>query len=176
MTFSRTMRASSLRQEVQSIPLLAYFLTVGTLLTALMLLVNVALEPSKPERPQPAVADIGAASPKPRISTGSAHDTGSTAPVAPSAQAEHAKPTTTTSTLTQSAQEQLSGSGEAEPKPLTRAKPKKSTARKPMGGRNADAVWRNDRGDAGYSSYAQKLARPPAVQGTSPAEGTLGPH
>jgi len=169
------MRASSLRQEVQSIPLLAYFLTVGTLLTALMLLVNVALEPSKPERPQPTVADISTGFPKPRISTGSAHDTGSTAPVAPSAQAEHAKPTTT-STLTQSAQEQPSSSGEVEPKPVTRAKPKKSTARKPMGGRNADAVWRNDHGDAGYSSYAQKPTRPPAVQGSSLAEGTLGPH
>jgi hypothetical protein len=176
VTFSRTMRASSLRQEVKSIPLLAYFLTVGALLTALVLLVNVVLEPSKPERPQPAVADISTGSKKPRISTGSAHDTGSTTPVAPPAQAEHAKPPTSTSTLTQSAQEQPSSSSEAEPKPLTRAKPKKSTAQKPMGGRNADAAWRNDRGDAGYSSYAQKPARLPAAQGTSPAEGTLGPH
>jgi hypothetical protein len=170
------MRASSLRQEVKSIPLLAYFLTVGALLTALVLLVNVVLEPSKPEKPQPAVAAISTGSPKPRITTGSAQYTGSTRPVAPSAQAEHAKPTTTTSTLRQSAQEQPSGSGEAEPKPLTRAKPKKSTAQKPKGGRNADAVWRNDRGDAGYSSYAQKPAQPPTVRGTSPAEGTLGPH
>jgi len=111
------------------------------------------------------------------MTTGAAQDPVAIAPMAPAAQAQHALPATTTSPLTQSAQEQPSGSGEVEPKLLPRTKPKKSTAQKPVRGRNADAAPRNDHGDAGSSSYAQERpAWPRAAQGSSPAEGTLGPH
>ena len=83
----RTMRESSLWQEVTSIPLQAYFLTVGALLTALLLLVNLMLDPSKPESPQPAITDLSKSSGTARTTTGSAQVARSIAPVAPAAQA-----------------------------------------------------------------------------------------
>jgi hypothetical protein len=170
------MRGRSLWQEQTSLPLLAYFMTVGALLTALLLLVNFMLAPIKPESSQP-VARVETSFPQPRMTMGAAQDPGRIAAVAPAAQAQHALPATTTSPLTQSAQEQSSGSGEMEPKLLPRAKPKKSTAQKPVRGWKADAASRNDQGDAGSSNYAQERpALPRAAQGSSPAEGTLGPH
>jgi hypothetical protein len=126
------MRESSLWQEVRSIPLQAYFLTVGALLTALWLL-NLMLDPSRPEsRPQPAITDLSKSSGTARTTTGSAP---------------------TTPTLVQSGEEQPASGGAAEANPSTRAKPKKSTGQKSARG--------NDRADAGNSSYArQKPAWP----------------
>ena len=156
------MRESSLWQEVTSIPLQAYFLTVGALLTALLLLVNLMLDPSKPESPQPAITDLSKSSGTARTTTGSAQVARSIAPIAPAAQAQSELPTTPT--LAQSGEEQPASGGAAEANPSTRAKPKKSTGQKSTRG--------NDRADAGYSSYAQQKPAWP----TSPAEGTLGPH
>jgi hypothetical protein len=158
----RAMRESSLWQEVTSIPLQAYSLTVGALLAALLLLFNLMLDPSKPESLQPAITDLSKSSGTARTTTGSAQVARSIAPVAPAAQARPELPTTPT--LAQSAEEQPGSGGAAEAKPLTRAKPKKSTGQKSTRGK--------DRADAGYSSYAQQKPAWP----TSPAEGTLGPH
>jgi len=158
----RTTRESSLWQEVTSIPLQAYFLTVGALLTALLLLVNLMLDPSKPESPQPAITDLSKSSGTARTTTGSAQVARSIAPVAPAAQARSELPATPT--LAQSGEEQPASGGAAEANPSTRAKPKKSTGQKSTRG--------NNRADAGYSSYAQQKPAWP----TSPAEGTLGPH
>ena len=159
----RTTRESSLWQEVTSIPLQAYFLTVGALLTALLLLVK--LDPIKPEGPQPpqrAITDLSKSSGTARTTTGSAQVARSIAPVAPAAQARSELPATPT--LAQSGEEQPASGGAAEANPSTRAKPKKSTGQKSTPG--------NNRADAGYSSYAQQKPAWP----TSPAEGTLGPH
>jgi hypothetical protein len=155
------MRESSLWQEVTCIPLQAYFLTVGALLMALLLLVNM-LDPSKPESPQPAITDLSKSLGTARTTTGSAQVAHSISPVAFGAQARPELPTTPT--LAQSVEEQPASGGAAEANPSTRAKSKKSTAQKSTRG--------NDRPDAGYSSYAQQKPAWP----TSPAEGTLGPH
>jgi len=52
------MRGRSVWQEEKSIPLRAYFITVGALLTALLLLVNFMLAPGKLESSQPVVARV----------------------------------------------------------------------------------------------------------------------
>ena len=162
MIVRRSMRESSLWREVRSIPLQAYFLTVGALLTALLLLFNLMLDPSKPESPQPAITDLSKSSGTARTTTGSAQVGRSITPVAPAAQAR--PELSTTPTLTQSVEEQPASGGAAEGNPSTGAKPKKSTGQKSTRGK--------DRTDAGYSSYAQQKPAWP----TSPAEGTLGPH
>jgi len=155
------MRETSLWQEVTSIPLQAYFLTIGALLTALWLLVNFVLDPSKPASPQPAMTDLSKSSGTARTTTGSAPAARSIAPVALPARAGSELPTTPT--LAEAAEEQPASGGAAEANPSTRAKPKKSTGQKSTRG--------NDRAHAGYSSYAQQSPWP-----TSRAEGTLGPH
>jgi hypothetical protein len=155
------MRESSLRREVTSIPLQAYFLTVGALLTAPLLLFNLMPDPSKPESPQPAITDLSKSSGTARTTTGSAQVARSIAPVAPAAQARPELPTTPK--LAQSVEEQPA-SGAAEGSPSTRAKPKKRTGQK--------STRANDRADRGRSSYAQQKPAWP----TSLAEGTLGPH
>src|SRR5262245_3191735 len=154
------MRETSLWQEVTSIPLPAYFLTIGALLTALWLLVNFVLDPSKPASPQPAMTDLSKSSGTARTTTGSAPAARSIAPVALPARAGSELPTTPT--LAEAAEEQPASGGAAEANPSTRAKPKKSGQKSTRG---------NDRAHAAYSSYAQRNPWP-----TSPAEGTLGPH
>jgi hypothetical protein len=63
-----------------SIPLRAYFVTVGPTLLALLLLLNLVLEPSKPDNPSPAEAGLAAAVLKraatPRWTTGSSQTSG----------------------------------------------------------------------------------------------------
>jgi len=157
----RIMRETSLWQEVTSIPLQAYFLTIGALLTALWLLVNFVLDPSKPESPQPAMTDLSKSSGTARTTTGSAPAARSIALVALGTRARSELPTTPT--LAESGEEQPASGGAAEANRSTRAKPKKSTGQKSTRG--------NDRAHAGYSSYAQQSPWP-----TSRAEGTLGPH
>jgi hypothetical protein len=66
MIVRRTMRESSLWQEVTAIPLQAYFLTIGALLTALLLLFNLMLDPSKSESPQPLPTSARARAPRGR--------------------------------------------------------------------------------------------------------------
>ena len=82
MVVRRTMRETSLWQEVTSIPLQAYFVTIGALLTALWLLVNFVLDPSKRESPQPAMSDLSKSWGTARTTTGSVPATRSIAPVA----------------------------------------------------------------------------------------------
>src|SRR5262245_41430381 len=90
------MRETSLWQEVTSIPLQAYFLTIGALLTALWLLVNFVLDPSKPESPQPAMTDLSKSWGTARTTTGSVPAARSIAPVALAARAPSELPTTPT--------------------------------------------------------------------------------
>jgi hypothetical protein len=162
MIVRRTMRESSLWQEVTAIPLQAYFLTIGALLTALLVLFNLELDPSKSESPQPAITDLSKGSGTARTTTGSAQVARRVAHVPPAAQARPELPTTPA--LTQSGVEQPASDGAAEANPSTRVKPKKSTGQKSTRGK--------DRADPEYSSYAQQKPAWP----TSPAEGTLGPH
>jgi hypothetical protein len=150
-------------------PLLAYFVTVGTVLTALLLLVNVMLEPSKPETLTPAAAGVAASLPKPRITTGSAQP--SLAPTARAGEDRPPLPTATMETSVQPAQAQPSSREEAERKSFTRSKPKGKTAKSRARGRNADDVRRRYRDDSGYASRAQQWPTR-----SYSAEGTLGPH
>ena len=155
----RITRETSLWREVTSIPLQAYFVTIGALLTALLLLVNFVLDPSKPESPQPAMTDLSNSSGTARTTTGTAQAARSIALVALGTRAQPELPTTPT--LAESGEEQPATGAAAEAKP--RAKPKKSTGQK--------STRANDRAHAGYSTYAQQSPWP-----TKPAEGTLGPH
>jgi hypothetical protein len=150
-------------------PLLAYFVTVGTVLTALLLLVNVMLEPSKPETPKPAAAGVATSLPKPRMTTGSAQP--SLAPTARAGEDGHPLPKATMETLVQPVQSQPLSQDEAKRKSFTSTTPKGKSMKPRARGRNANDVRRRYRDDSGYSSRAQGWP----TQSFS-AEGTLGPH
>jgi hypothetical protein len=146
-------------------PLLTYFITIGGVLTALLLLVDLMLGPSKPERPSKPESSTQAATgvetslPKPRITTGYMPSTAAPAPTAPTAEARREPAETGSSAQSAS---QPASSGEAERKLLATAKPKS--------GRKATTAGRAYPGSA-YSSYAQEPRN-----WRSSAEGTLGPH
>jgi hypothetical protein len=150
-------------------PLLAYFVTVGAALTALLLLVNVMLEPSKPERPKPAAAGVATSLPKPRVTTGSAQP--SLAPTARAGEDRPPLPTATRETLVQPVLAQPLSQDEAKRKSFTSTAPKGKTVKPRARGRNADDVRRRYRDDSGYSSRAQEWPTR-----SYSAEGTLGPH
>jgi len=153
-------------QERNYMPLLTYFITIGGVLTALLLLVDLMLGPSKPERPSKPESSTQAATgvetslPKPRMTTGYMPSTAALAPTAPAAEARR-EPAETTGSSAQPASQPAS-SGEAERKSLATAKPKS--------GRKATMAGRAYRGSA-YSRYAQEPRN-----WRSSAEGTLGPH
>jgi hypothetical protein len=157
-------------QERVSMPLLSYFVTVGGVLTTLLLLVNLMLEPSKPESSTHAATGLETSLRKPRATT-SLTTTGYTqgtvmqgtvgiAPTALGAEAQH-ESLEVTGSSTQPAHQPSSRDG-AERKSFARTKLKS--------GRKATAGRRPYR-DAVYSSYA--LAPP---NWRSSTEGTLGPH
>jgi hypothetical protein len=157
-------------QERVSMPLLSYFATVGGVLTALLLLINLMLEPSKPESSTHAATGLETSLRKPRTTSGLTttgfmqgtvvQGTVGIAPKALGAEAQHESPEVTGSSM-QPAHQPSSRDG-AERKSFAKAKPKS--------GRKATTARRPNR-DAGYSSYA--LAPP---NWRSSAEGTLGPH
>jgi hypothetical protein len=122
-----------------TMPLRAYFVTVGPALLVLLLFLNVILEPSKPDSPSPAAAALTAAVSKntatPRLTTGSAQPNGTAFLTAPAVEPQR---------QTMSSPEPQLSTGEAEPKSVTQAKPKSKTR---------DAARRDDR--SAYSSYAR---------------------
>jgi hypothetical protein len=122
-----------------TMPLRAYFVTVGPALLALLLFLNVILEPSKPDSPSPAAAALTAAvsknTAKPRLTTGSAEPNGTAFLTAPAVEPQR---------QTMSSPEPQLSAGEAEPKLVTQAKPKSKTRA---------AARRDDR--SAYSSYAR---------------------
>jgi hypothetical protein len=157
-------------QERVSMPLLSYFATVGSVLTVLLLLVNLMLEPSKPESSTNAATGLETSLRKPRTTTGlttTGYMQGSImqgavglTEKALGAEAQH-ESSEVTGSSTQPAYQPSSRDG-AERKSFAKAKPKSA--------RKATTARRPYR-DAGYSSYA--LAPP---NWRSSAEGTLGPH
>jgi hypothetical protein len=122
-----------------TMPLRAYFVTIGPALLALLLFLNVILEPSKPDSPSPAAAALTAAvsknTAKPRLTTGSAQPNGTAFLTAPAVEPQR---------QTMSSPEPQLSTGEAEPKSVTQAKPKSKTRA---------AARRDDR--SAYSSYAR---------------------
>jgi hypothetical protein len=161
-------------QERVSMPLLAYFATIGGALTALLLLLNVMLEPSKPaskpESSAPAATGVETSLRKPRTTTGLTRTGVTTTGFMQSsvglparalgAEAHHA-PSDATGSSAQAAL-QPSRRDAAERESFTKAKPRS--------GRKA-ATGRRPYRDAGHARYAQQ---PPNWR--SSAEGTLGPH
>jgi hypothetical protein len=155
-------------QERVSMPLLSYFVTVGGALTALLLLVNLMLEPSKPESSTHAATGLETSLRKPRTTTGlttTGYTQGAvmqgTVGIAATAIGAEAQSSEVTGSATQPAPQPSSRDG-GERKSFAKAKAKS--------GRKAATARRPYR-DAGYSSYA--LAPP---NWRSSAEGTLGPH
>ena len=129
VTFSRGMRDSSVWQEVKSIPLPAYFITIGALLTAPLLLVNFVFEPSKPESSAHAA-------------TGFMQNTVGTAPTARAAGSQYASSERTGSSAQPAYQQ--SGTDEAARKSAKKAQP-----------RSGQGVIGHANRDSRYSSYAQ---------------------
>jgi hypothetical protein len=152
-------------QERVSMPLLTYFVTVGGVLMALLLLVNLMLEPIKPESSPHAATGLETSLRKPRATTGlttTRYNQGTVgiAATALGAEVQH-ESSEVTGSSTQPAHQPSSRDG-AERKSFAKAKLKS--------GRKATAGRRPYR-DAVYSNYA--LAPP---NWRSSAEGTLGPH
>jgi len=135
---TRTSRAADM-----NMPLRAYFVTVGPALLALLLFLNVILEPSKPDSPSPAAAALTAAvsnnTAKPRLTTGSSQPNGTGFLTAPAVESQR---------QTMSSPEPQLSTGEAEPKLVTQAKPR-SKAR--VRTQNITAARRDNR--SAYSSY-----------------------
>jgi hypothetical protein len=102
-----------------TMPLRAYFVAVGATFLALLLLLNLVLEPRKPANPSPAQADLAAAVLKstatPRWTTGSAQPSGTAFLTARGVEPQHQLPTS-------SPEPQLS-MAKVERKSVTRAKP-----------------------------------------------------
>ncbi len=145
-------------------PLLAYFGTVGVLLTALLLFVNAMLEPDKPKNPNYAPARVETSLPQPRTTTGLTQRAAGVAQAqaAPAIEIRQ-EPTSPTTPLgmTPSAYEQQPqmNSDEGERKSFKATKPKNKTARIHKKRRTTDTASRPYREQPGYSSYAQ--GRPP---------------
>jgi hypothetical protein len=176
-------------------PLLAYFGTIGVVLTALLVFANFLLKSPQPEGSGPAAAAVEANLPTPKVTSGVARHTVGVTRVAPSvelrggrlspdvpaaaAQAEPTEPATRD--LMQPAPEQQMSEGNVERRSLKNAKPRSKTAKTRMRGRNA-AVARGPYGKGspysspgsyspGYYSYAHERPAWPFS-----AQGTLGPH
>ena|SRR5262249_30805649 len=153
-------------QQRYSMPLLTYFATIGGMLTALLLLIDLMFGPSKPERPsQPesstqAVTTAATGLPKPRTTTGYVPSTVGLFPAAPGAEAQRYLAETTGSSA-QPASQPASG-GEAE---------RKSTATAKHGSAGKARTAGRSYRESAYSSYAQQPRN-----WRSSAEGTLGPH
>jgi hypothetical protein len=170
-------------------PLLLYFSTIGAVLIALLLLINLLLEPRQPKSTKPASAAVETNLPKPRIASqvarqtvGAAHTASAagarhqtTSPAAPAADARDRRIEPTAWNPVQTAQ-QSSIEG-MQSKPLNSARSRGKSVR----GRNTDAAWHHRAkkpaysgpaySSPGYRSYARE--RPTT---SSWAEGTLGPH
>jgi hypothetical protein len=153
-------------QERASIPLLAYFATVGAALTVLLLLLNFVLEPDKPEPAHALATGTETQRPQQRSTTGfGPTPAGVISSTPPAIQAEVPEPTTANSL--HEALDLQSGSGAVAQKWLAQPKRKSRKVKSPAKGRSVDAVWR--RHGSGQFGYAQEKPQ-------SSAEGTLGPH
>jgi hypothetical protein len=184
-----------LGQEAKSMPLLAYFGTIGALLTALLVFVNFLLQPPGSKKSQAAVAAAEAKLPQPRPTNRIAEYTAGVTRVAPSAEPRYGPPPAVpaadvqdsaleqaTSIPLQPAPEQQSSTSGPERKSLQRPKAKVKSAKARSRARNAHAGWSPDgRRPAyydpayfgrGYNAYARERSSWPF----STAQGTLGPH
>ena len=153
-------------QERTSMPLLTYFVTIGGALTALLLLVDLMLGPSKremasqPESSAPAATRVETSLPKARTTTGYVPSTVGLFPPALAAEAQRSPAETTGNSVQPASQPARSGEAER----------RSSATAKPRSGRKAATAARSYREPA-YSSYAQQPGN-----WRSSAEGTLGPH
>ena len=149
-------------------PLLAYFATIGALLTALVLLLDVMLAPDKPAPSRHPVAGVETGVRQPRTTSGLAPPPAVIAPSAPIAESRDRPPQTTTMHSVTPTQVQPSMSdGATSP---AGAKPKSKTRQGRTKDRSIDAVGRPFSDGSAYG-YAREKPAPHY----SP-EGTLGPH
>jgi hypothetical protein len=142
-----------------TMPLLKYFVTIGVLLTALLLVVDVLLEPNKAEVARRASARGEANLPKPIIKSRVGQHVGVTAQTTPVLEGRQP---TTHATGAQHAPVEASGLSAPEPQAtndrlaqesMTRAKPRRKTARIRQ---NTDGAWRHSHSRPGYNAYAQE--------------------
>jgi hypothetical protein len=183
--------ASPHEQGAKSMPLLAYFGTIGSLLMALLLLAGFLLEPP-PTSPKPGSAGAETNLPRPKITSRVGQYAAADARTAPAREPRHetsppAAPQTAELTAWNSAQpatEQQAGAG-GERNSFKAAKRKavqvRTRVRNPGDAGRQDAAWRQygrqptnaarAYSSYGYNSYARER---PSWQ--SWAEGTLGPH
>jgi hypothetical protein len=148
--------------ERKSMPLLAYFVTVGSSLTALLLLFNFILEPPKPETSMQAATAVETSLRKPRTTIGSGFRE-STISMVPNAPASEARP-----------ESEIGGNlAQVAHQPSSRDKAARRSFRTTnyKSSRKITSAARAYRAPA-YSSYS----RQPQKRQFSTAEGTLGPH
>jgi len=158
--------------------LLAYFGTMGAVLTMVLLLASFIVEPSRPRGSLPNSAVESNLS-KPRILS-RVEQYSATLRIAPAVQAGYSSPDPGSAAgpgISPSAPGQGSGASAVETAPVQRPVSTSKTAQR-RNIDNPDAAWRRHRRDPAYSSYAQERRGPAPERRTSQswAEGTLGPH
>jgi hypothetical protein len=150
----------------RTMPLLKYFVIIGALLTALLMVADVLLEPSKAEIASRAAARGEAKPPKPIIKSQRGQHAGGTArttpvlegrqPTARETETRHAPLDSTTHNVGLLASEQQVSRDRLAQESPKGAKPKRKTAKTRTGRRHADVAWRHAHSRPGYNSYAQE--------------------
>lgn len=145
-------------------PLLRYFATIGTLLMALLLLLDFVLAPGKPNQSKHPIARVDTAVGQPRMTSGSAPS--SPTEVVPSAPVSASRNQPAETTTADSVQPAF----QADPRSDARPKPRSKTKQKRAKDRKEDMVKR-PHGDGSAYGYSRQNLAP-----QSSPEGTMGPH
>jgi hypothetical protein len=162
-------------------PLLRYFVTIGVLLTALLLVVDAVLEPRKAEIAARASARGEAKLPKPIIKSRRGQDAMGFAQTTPLLEARQPtmteprhEPLERASNVGLLASEQQIGRDRLVQESAKRANSKRKTARL-RARRNTDVAWSHLNRDPAYSVYAQERPAWPFLAQQRPAASFFSP-
>ena len=171
VTYFRNRKRSTRRllglQERGSLPFLGYFGTVGAGLTVVLLFLNVALEPVKPESPRRPSTDIERTVADRRTTTGLAPPALQVVNAAAGSNESGLLPEATAAYVLELSQQQQSTEQAEGPAPSRQIK--RTSGKKRTKTPNSDAVWRSY--GRARTGYAQENSSVPYTY-----QGTLGPH
>jgi hypothetical protein len=168
----------------RTMPLLKYFVTIGLVLTTLLLLADVWLEPNKAEVARRASARGEAKLPKPIIKSRVGQHAVGIAQTTPALEGRQPTIHATEAQLepveaaagSLSAPEQRATMDRPAQASVKRAKPKHKTAKIRTRHQNADVAWRHRHSRPEYNAYAQERPAWPFFSQQGPPRPFFGQH